>query len=150
MNCKIYKIVDNTNGNIYVGRTKLTLKQRIDLHISNNNNPNNSNCSSSIILNNNNWYYELIENCDINNKKERERYYINNTENCINTIKLNGWSLEDTRKANKKHDDKRRHCPIRKAYCKKRDFDIYHFQNSWGGDKRTYNNLLLIDVDLFK
>ena len=112
MNCKIYKIVCNITGQIYVGSTKLTLKQRICLHITNNNNPNNSNCSSSIILNNNNWCYELIENCDINNKKERERYYINNIENCINELKLN-WTPLDLIKANKKHRDS----PARKHIC---------------------------------
>ena len=147
MSCKIYRIVDNTNGNVYVGSTKLDLERRISLHISNNKNPNNSNCSSDIIIQNNDYFYEIIEECDLNNRKERERYYINHTEKCINTIKLNGTNF----KANmKKHDAKRNKCPIRIAYMRKSDNDRYYWRNSWGGDKRHNNNLLQIDLDLFK
>ena len=147
MSCKIYRIVDNTNGNVYVGSTKLDLERRISLHISNNKNPNNSNCSSDIIIQNNDYFYEIIEECDLNNRKERERYYINHTENCINTLKLNG---SDLKAIMKKYDAKRNKCPIRIAYMRKSDNDRYYWRNSWGGDKRHNNNLLQIDLDLFK
>ena len=150
MSCIIYRIVDNTNGNVYVGSSKLDLEKRISLHISNYKNPNSSNCSSSIIIQNNDYFYEIIEECDLNNRKERERYYINHTEKCINTIKLNGTSIEDKRKATKKYDDKRRHCPIRKEQVSKNKKSYNKFQFSWGGDKRYNNNLLQIDLDLFK
>ena len=150
MSCKIYKIKCNITGNIYVGSSKLDLEKRISLHISNYNCSSNSNCSSSIILQNNDYFYEIIEECDLNNRKERERYYINHTENCINTIKLKGTSIEDKRKATKKQDDKRRHCPIRKEQVSKNKKRYYEYQYSWGGDKRFNNNLLLIDVNLFK
>ena len=26
---------------------------------------------------------------------------------------------------------------------------LYHYQNSWGGDKRRNNNLLMINLDIF-
>ena len=150
MSCKIYKIKCNITGNVYIGSTKLKLKDRISLHISNNNNPNNNTCSSDIIIKNNDWYYEIIEECDISIRYERERYYINNTEKCINKFKMNGPDWEKKKKNEIEYDKKRKDCPIRKAYCKKRDFNIYHWEKSWGGDKRSHNNLLQIDINLFK
>ena len=85
---KIYKIIDNTNDNIYIGSTSQQyLSQRICRHRQNF--KNDEACSSKIILKNNDWRYELIEICDANVKKEREKYYINSTPNCINALKLN-------------------------------------------------------------
>ena len=51
-------------------------------------------CSSKQIIKDNNYYYELVEECTLDNIKERERFYINNTENCINIQKLNGLDKE--------------------------------------------------------
>jgi predicted GIY-YIG superfamily endonuclease len=58
----IYKIVDNTNGNIYVGSTKLKMKKRIQGH--NYDFKKNKHCTSSIILKNNDWNYYVIEECE--------------------------------------------------------------------------------------
>lgn len=85
---KIYKIIDNTNDNVYIGSTSQEyLSQRMSRHRQNL--KNHETCSSKIILKNNDWRYELVEVCDANVKKEREKYYINNTPNCINALKLN-------------------------------------------------------------
>ena len=84
MNCKIYKIVDNITGQIYIGSTKLKyLSGRISTHKYHCVRGNRY-CSSSIVMKNNDYYYELIEECNISIRYEREKYYINNTENCIN------------------------------------------------------------------
>jgi predicted GIY-YIG superfamily endonuclease len=55
----IYKIVDNTNGNIYVGSTQQLLKNRKKHHESKYNM-----CSSREIIKNNDYYFELIEECE--------------------------------------------------------------------------------------
>ena len=90
MNIKIYKIVDKENGNVYVGSTK---QKYVCDRISKHRHPDNT-CSSKQIIDNNNYYYELIEVCTDENRKERERYFINNTDNCININKLNGLNKE--------------------------------------------------------
>ena len=84
MKFTIYRIVDNTNGNIYIGLTKQTLKQRISGHKANYR-CNKGYCSSSIILENNDWYSEVIEETD---DKTREAFHIQNTSKCINKIKF--------------------------------------------------------------
>ena len=84
---KIYKIIDNTNNNIYYGSTKTTLEKRLKQHINAYNSYLNHNirkCCVVDILRNNNYNIELVENVDENvNHKDRERYYIENNI-CIN------------------------------------------------------------------
>jgi len=84
---KIYKIKDLTTGNCYIGSTKQNISERISRH--KNYLKTGEYCSSCIVLNNDNWEYEHVATCHKNNRKETERYYINNTPNCINERKLN-------------------------------------------------------------
>ena len=88
-NAKIYKIVDNTNQNVYIGSTCNTLKNRLARHKSGYKRflkglfPI---VKSFDILKNNNYKIELLENCNIKTKDElleREKYYIQNN-NCLN------------------------------------------------------------------
>ena len=79
---KIYKIVDNTNNNIYIGSTcEPTLAHRLAQHkrdyakylrgVGHF-------TSSYIIFKNNNYDIVLLEECDVNSKDQlfqRERYY---------------------------------------------------------------------------
>jgi len=119
----IYKIVDNTNGNIYVGSTQQVLKYRITQHQSKYN-P----CRSREIIKNNDYHFELIEECEKDKRNEREQYWIDKYD-CIN--KLNTY-----------HDKKE----YGKNYLKKRR----EYTKSWGGDIRAdNNNLLKIDINLF-
>eukprot|EP01047_Picozoa_sp_COSAG01_P080347 COSAG01_NODE_15584_length_1321_cov_1.729951_2_plen_107_part_01 len=93
---KIYRIVDNTNNNVYIGLTSQTyLSNRISYHKSHYKDDN-FHCSSKEILKNNNWHYELVEETD---DKTREHYHIQNTPNCINTIKFS----YDRKLVTKKH-----------------------------------------------
>ena len=71
---KIYRIVDNTNGNIYIGKTENTLKQRLKRHKID------KDCVSREIIKNGDYKIELIEETD---DDTRERYWILNTD-CIN------------------------------------------------------------------
>jgi ATP-dependent Lon protease len=149
---KIYKIVDNTNGNVYIGQTIRTLKERIIAHRSL------KDCSSIIIMDNNDWYYELIEETD---DKSREHYHIQNTPNCINKIKYT-FDKKDYYKNNKnkiqlkqkeyrlKNNTKIKQYRIdntdkNKLYQK----EYRKYINSWGGEPKYYNNLLKISMDVF-
>ena len=103
---KIYKIVDNTNNNIYIGQTKQRLlSSRISTHKYDFkiDHP----CSSQLILRNNDWRYELIvETDDIT----REIYWIQNTKNCINKIQYK----YDYRESQKEYNKTRIYNPDRK------------------------------------
>ena len=88
---KIYKLVDNTNGNIYIGSTcQSTLAQRLTKHVCECKrvleNKANQTISSYEIIKNGNYDIVLLESYPCNSKDElfaRERFYIENT-NCVN------------------------------------------------------------------
>ena len=88
-NSKIYKIVDDGNGNVYYGSTiEKYISRRLQKHISDYKcYPNNKKYFTSYeILKNNNYHIELAENVNCDNRfqlKNRERYYIENY-NCVN------------------------------------------------------------------
>ena len=74
---KIYKIIDNTNNNIYIGITKQKyLCHRLSSH------KRKKDCVAKEIIKNGDYRIELIEETD---DKLRERYWIENTD-CINKI----------------------------------------------------------------
>ena len=137
MDCIIYKIIDNTNDNLYIGSTTLSLKERLNKHKNDK-----KKCSSYEIIENGDYIIAEIEKCDVENRRYREQYWIDNTD-CIN--KYRAYRTKEQRKEqkmkyNEKNKDKRR------EYAK----NIYHYQNSWGGHKRNNNNLLEIDVNLLR
>jgi len=88
---KIYKIIDNTNGNVYYGSTMKTLNKRLSDHkydYKRREKENNTRTSSKIICNGD-FTMELVEDYPCESRKEleeREAYYINNYE-CINKAK---------------------------------------------------------------
>ena len=88
-NGKIYKIVDNTNNNVYIGSTCCSLKTRLTVHKSDYKRFLNGlfhNVTSFEIIKNNNYKIELLEDCNIKTKQEllaRERFFIKNNE-CLN------------------------------------------------------------------
>jgi len=88
---KVYKIYDNTNGNVYYGSTKQPLSKRLQQHkISYKKQLKDVNykkkCSSFEILKNDNYTISLVEELSCQNKEQlraRERHYIENNE-CVN------------------------------------------------------------------
>ena len=93
--------IEDINDLKYVGSTKQKLNQRLSKH--KNGKKRNNYCSSSK-LNLDNCKIYSLESCNESNRKERERYYINNI-NCVNTLKLNYNHNEyqaNWRKKNKK------------------------------------------------
>ncbi len=90
-NAKIYKIVDNTNGNIYVGSTtKQYLCSRLAEHKADMKRYEEGTLnliSSSQIIKNGDYSMVLIESFPCETKDQlryRERYWTDNTPNCIN------------------------------------------------------------------
>jgi len=110
---KIYFIVD-INGLVYVGSTILELNQRFSKHKSDKKR-NINNCSSRI-LDFDNSIIECIEECTEDNRKEREKYWINNID-CVNKNKLN-FDM-------KEYDIKRNKTEKRKQYNKQYDKEYY-------------------------
>lgn len=175
-NGKIYKIVDNTNDNVYYGSTIETLKNRLKKHQYT---KRKYVCSSKSIIDNNNYDIILVEDYPCNSKQElelRERYFIENYE-CINkaipgrTNKEYYYDNIDKSKQyyqdNKEYinnrqkiyreNNKEREAKTKKAWAEnnKEKFSNYQKQRneylmSWGGRlNRDNNSLLKIDVNLF-
>lgn len=86
---KIYKIIDNTNGHIYIGSTCGTLDKRLNSHKRDYRkfiNSKSNFVTSFSIIENNDYIIELIELFPCNTRKEleaREGYHIRNNE-CVN------------------------------------------------------------------
>jgi adenylate kinase family enzyme len=103
---KIYKIVDNTNGNIYVGSTtEPTLAKRLANHRAKYKcylDGNSKYISSFKIIENGDYDIVLVENCPCNTKDElhkRERHYIETLE-CVNKVVV-GRTIKEYREVNR-------------------------------------------------
>jgi len=118
-NGKIYKIVDDTNDNIYIGSTyQKYLSRRLQGHLTNYKRyiegKRERNITSFKIFENSSYHIELIEKYPCKNRMElekRERYYIESLE-CVNKV-IPGRTPKEYREANK---DK-----IKKYYEKNKD-----------------------------
>ena len=86
MEYKIYRIVCNETGEVYIGSTSRTLGERLRGHISESNrNKTQIKTKSSQIIERCNYYMEELESTNIQEKRFiLERYYIENIPNCIN------------------------------------------------------------------
>jgi hypothetical protein len=151
-NGKIYKLVDNTNGNIYIGSTTQSLNRRKTKHILDSkkygeiHNNKLIKYSSHSIIKNNNFSMILLENYPCNNKTElriKEQEYIDKLD-CVNSQRAYRT------KEQKAYSDKK--CwAARNGTKKMKDYkhNLYKYQITWGGNKLTNNNLLSIDLSLF-
>lgn len=142
-NGKIYKIVDNTNNNVYYGSTIETLGERLSVH------KYNKNCRSRLIINNGDYDIILIENYPCESKEQletRERHYIENNK-CINK-NIPGRNMKEWREDNK--DNIRKYHKEWREDNKEKLKLKREYQISWGGDQRFNNNLLQIDINLFQ
>jgi len=120
---RIYCIED-INDLKYVGSTKNKLNDRLCQHRQDK--IKEINITSSKLNLQYCIIYEL-ERCDEKDRHIREKYWINQID-CVNKRKLNGIDINK-----KKHTDLNRK----------------RYRATFGGDERSNNNLLLIDVDLF-
>ena len=148
---KIYKIIDLTNDDIYIGSTIQTLKQRWASHL----------MFQTYDKNKEECDIILVEDYPCESRRqleEREQYHIDNTE-CINKTRAhrpNEFINEDRKKRNitsknnqreKLKDQSYRDKYNKQASLYMRERRVY--EKSWAGDKRYYNNLLMIDTSLF-
>ncbi len=176
-NGKIYKIIDNTTDNIYIGSTCEKLCRRLQKHKSSYNcylNPNvkQGYMRSFDILKNNDYKIILIEDYPCENKEQllsREQYYID-TLNCINhnnpihnkkdyykqyseknRDRLNKMSREwDNNNKEKRRATSKKYADKNKEKSASNQRKTRAFIKSFGGDIRGDNcNLLKIDTSLF-
>ena len=142
---KIYRIVDNTNGNVYIGKTKQKLYQRLNNHKQDF--KRGSYCMSRKIIKNGDYKIELIEETD---DETRERYWIENTE-CINVV-IPGRTQKEYYEETKHLLDKNKLSDYHKKYRENTGCDKikYFWYSSMGGNPYKNNNSLLkIDPNLF-
>ena len=128
---KIYKIIDNTNSNVYIGRTRRTLKVRLREH------KNSQKCSSVDIIKNGDYRIELIEET---HDKMRERYWILNTDCCVNK-NIPGRTNIEWRKDNKekireqkkeyKEKNKEKYKEYYKEYYQDNKDETLEYQKEW-------------------
>jgi hypothetical protein len=122
---KIYKIIDNTNGNIYIGSTRhKLLNNRLAEHRNKYNNFLNGIGTSNTcfkIIENGNYNIELIEDCickDIYELRDKERHYIDNNI-CVNKQKPNRTPqqyYEDNKETINKKRNEKKLCECGKYY----------------------------------
>ncbi len=175
-NGKIYKITSPSTDKIYIGSTTQLLKERFSQHRSRFKKCRKQ-YSSRHLLKYNDCIIELIEDYPCNSKNElieREQFYVNlykqiviNSYNPIADLEKQKIKADLWVKNNKEYIKKRdRQYRLDNIEMYKQKDKIYHEKNrerrnkystnyhkwivSWGGDKRTNNNLLDIKLDLFK
>ena len=137
MEAKIYKIIDTSNGNVYIGSSKQKGFYRP--------------------LNKTHEFYENrnFDDCDVTvvetftykTKQDilwKERGWIEKT-NCINK---NLPILTDEERKQQKLDNAINWNNNNNERVKANERRRYHYRNSWG-DERYFNNFLRIDTDLF-
>ena len=121
----IYKLFDNKTKNCYIGSTT-NLYNRKRYH------KNMKDCSCKEIIQNNDYEFIILEECENKDRRIREQYWIDNEINVINNNRALGQNTE-------------RYKTYQKVWKKERS----KYEYSWGGDKRSSNNLLKIDINLF-
>tara|TARA_Y100001937_G_scaffold43725_1_gene61681 strand:- start:5596 stop:6021 length:426 start_codon:yes stop_codon:yes gene_type:complete len=129
----IYKIVDNTNGNVYVGSTNQKIHRRMNTH------KQMLRCSSSKIIKNNNYSVYIIEECDNKDRNKREEYWIKNLHTINIKRNVDSFDLKEYKKEytikNKEH--KKQYDKIRREW-----------KMSWGETKRDVCNLTYTDYSV--
>jgi len=139
----IYGIKCNITNMLYIGSTQDTLHNRLNFHKSKSNG-----CMSRKIINNNDYNIYEIERCDENIRDIREQYWIDNTDN-INHNNVISDRKEYIKKYNEYYRNNILNKDDNKKYQKKYHKKYHKYKSSWGGDDRSNNKLLLIDINLF-
>ena len=131
---KIYKIISPHTDRIYIGSTKEKyLCSRLKVHKYMNRVS--KGCASRRIMDHGDHKIVLVEKYPCSNRAEliaREQYHLDlNVGICVNEIRACTGLTRVEYKA--------QHA----AY-------MYHYHRTRGGDPRCHNNLLKVDIDLFK
>ena len=117
MSVRVYAIRNRTSDSVYVGSTRRQLPRRFTEHKSKQKqhlNGTTNHCSSSQILECPTAYIELLETCEVGARYERERWWVENTPNCINKL-IPGRTIQEFQ-----HEwyleNKERRCEQQRAY----------------------------------
>ena len=171
-NAKIYRIVCNISGKQYIGSTcEPRLCMRLAKHkaaYTRYLNTNKSYITSYEILKNENYYIELIESCNCKSRDELHKIegkYIREME-CVNKNipgrthreSKRNWLIKNRVKLLEWQKQYNENNKERKSKWHKANRDninenrrrLYQYQRSFGGDNRWNNNLLEIDLSIFK
>jgi len=179
INGKIYKIVCNITDDVYIGSTIQTLKRRLKKHMAmdciSKEIIKNGNYKIELIEDypcNNKRELELREQYYIDNNKcinIKNAYTDRKEYNKEYRIKNKNKIKEYDKEYNIKNKDKKKEYYIKnknniKEYKKEYDKEfyiknknkvkvyhkeLYYYKYSWGGNKRSNNNLLEIDINIF-
>jgi predicted GIY-YIG superfamily endonuclease len=104
--------IEDINDMKYIGMTTQTLAKRMYGHIHKQHQK--KKCSSSNLILENSIIY-LLEECEESISKEREIYWIRNTD-CVNVQGKKEWTKEDKKRYNKEYFLKNRE--KHREYCK--------------------------------
>ncbi len=115
-------LIEDLNDLKYIGSTTQRLDKRLSGHRYSK--KGGGRCCSSSKLNLDNCIIIELEQCDLEQRKERERYWINNTD-CVNQIKLNGL-------------DKEKYREYKKEWCEKNKEKIKEYNKDY---RKEYNKL---------
>jgi len=143
----IYEIVCNITGERYIGSTKQKLNQRMWSHKRTNDPSRKHYCSSKQIIARGDYRCNIIEEGECG--REREQYYLDTLPN-INRIRADGHKPRDkirTAKTSREWRDK--NIEKIRRYDTERNKRSWIWEKSWGGCRKTNNNLLNISMDLF-
>tara|TARA_B110000208_G_scaffold184568_1_gene238614 strand:+ start:667 stop:1176 length:510 start_codon:yes stop_codon:yes gene_type:complete len=167
---KVYKLICHTTGNCYIGSTKNSLEWRLKTH----KNPINQ-CRSKEIIEGGNYEMILLEEVEGTELDllKREQYYIDTIE-CVNyksAYKTKEQLIESNKKRCKNTYMRRKmEGNVKQYYDNNKDrinnwrkgnrllhkdkinlkqTELRNYKITWGGDFRSNNNLLRIDVNLF-
>jgi hypothetical protein len=147
----IYQLKSKTTGKIYIGSTKHSLDKRVQGHKTTylrKKNGNHDNCYSFSIIEEDNFEASILEECQIENRYERERYWILKQKDiCLNH---NIPTVEGTSKyeKNKVHILKWRENNMEeyKAYRKAYSINDKAYQAQYRMYKRECNRLQNIEI----
>ncbi len=150
---KIYKIVCNTTGLVYIGSTcEPTLARRIACHRSNYNQylkGKHNNVTSFTLLEKNNYEIVLIENYPCENKDElhkKERFYIESMI-CVNKV-IPSRQIEEYKETEIFKNKRKEYREINKDKIK--DYKVQHKEESLKYNKEYNVNYRIINKEIIK
>ena len=130
MTVRVYVLRNRTSDLAYVGSTEQELSRRFTRHRSSRRSwlkGKTNNCSSFPIVADPTAYIELLEECEEGVRYERERWWIENTPNCVNLCvpgrDMKEYQADWYQKNKEKHDARNRayveaHREERRAYMR--------------------------------